>query len=141
MKECKFCRIVRKEVKIYETYEDDKVLAFLDRFNTLNHGHTIIIPKKHYETIFDVDEETLDNIVRVIKKISLKMRKSLGAEGVNILNASGKAAEQSIHHLHFHIVPRWKNDDLNQNDWWETKVKNVKKEKMKEIQEKLKMTK
>ncbi len=141
MKECKFCKFVRKEVKIYEIYEDDKVLAFLDRFNILNHGHTIIIPKKHYETIFDVDEETLDNIVRVIKKISLKMRESLGAEGVNILNASGKAAEQSIPHLHFHIVPRWKNDDLNQNDWWKTKVKNVKKEKMKEIQEKLKMTK
>ena len=141
MKECKICKIVNGEVKIYNIYEDNSVLAFLDKFSILNYGHTIVTTKKHFESIFDVDYETLEKISKVIKKISLRMKKSLGAEGVNILNASGKAAEQSIPHLHFHIVPRWRNDDLNQNDWWKTKVKNVKEEKMKDIQKKLKITK
>ena len=72
-----------------------------------------MIPKKHFESIFEIPEEVLGRLAAGTKRISEAMREGLGASGVNILHASGKSAQQSVFHFHLHIVPRFENDGLN----------------------------
>jgi len=112
MENCLFCKIIKKEIPCYKIYEDEETLAFLDITPT-SEGHTLIIPKKHYENIHDIAEETLKNAMKTTKKISAKLKEKLNATGINIINASGKDAQQSIFHIHFHAVPRYKEDGLN----------------------------
>ena len=106
MKEdCIFCKIVNQEIPSQKIYEDDFTYAFLDLSNDGN-GHILVVPKKHCENIFDCDNETLNHVLTTVKLISEHLVKSCGFEGINILNNSGKSAEQSVMHLHFHILPR-----------------------------------
>lgn len=111
MNDCIFCKIVKGEMPSYKIYEDDFVYAFLDISNDAN-GHTLVIPKKHYENVLDCEEETLKHVMSAVQKISKYYVDDCGASGVNILNASGKDAEQSVFHLHFHILPRFEDDGL-----------------------------
>ncbi len=109
---CIFCKIVNKEIPSKKIYEDKKVIAFLD-INPISKGHTLIIPKKHSENIFDIGESELKGIISTSKKISILLKNKLNADGVNILHASGKEAQQSVFHFHIHIIPRYKDDGLN----------------------------
>ena len=83
----------------------------MDISNDAN-GHTLVIPKKHYENVLDCEEETLKHVISAVQIISKHYVDDCGASGVNILNASGKDAEQSVFHLHFHILPRFEDDGL-----------------------------
>ena len=105
---CIFCKIINGEIPSFKIYENDKVYAFLDIAKDAD-GHTLVIPKKHVTNIIDADSETLKDVMNGIKTITNHYI-SLGYDGVNVMNASGEAAEQSVFHLHFHIIPR-KNDD------------------------------
>ena len=121
MEECIFCKIAKGEIPAMKVYEDEKVLAFLDLHPT-SKGHTLIIPKKHFENIFDIEEEYLNAISGASKKVSLLLKKGLDADGINILHASGKDAQQSVFHFHIHLLPRYKNDKLDtwpKNDYKE----------------------
>ena len=109
MKDCIFCKIVNGEMPSYKIYEDDFCYAFLDISNDI-YGHTLVIPKKHYENVMTCDNKTLARVLEVCKKIGTHYVKDCGFDGFNIINACGKAAEQSVFHVHFHILPR-KNDD------------------------------
>ncbi len=109
---CIFCDIINKKIPCYKIYEDDNCLAFLDISNDAN-GHTLVIPKKHYENILDVEQETLNHVINCVKKIAKHYVDNCGAKGVNILNANGKDAEQTVFHLHFHILPRFENDGFS----------------------------
>ncbi len=111
MEDCIFCKIVEGKMPCYKIYEDDFVLAFLDISNDGN-GHTLVIPKEHCVNILDCDSKLLSKVFEAVKKISLHYVQNCGATGVNVLNASGKDAEQSVFHLHIHIIPRFKNDNL-----------------------------
>ncbi|MEM0373967.1 MAG: HIT family protein [Sulfolobaceae archaeon] len=111
MNECVFCRIVRGELKSFVVYEDEDTLAFLDIY-PISKGHTLVIPKSHFENIFDIDYDVLKKVITTVRKVSLAMRK-LGAEGVNVILNNGKAAEQHVFHIHFHVIPRYNNDGLN----------------------------
>ena len=111
MCDCVFCKIIKGEIPSYKIYEDEKVYAFLDIAKDA-FGHTLVIPKKHCVNIFDVSEEDYCVVMKVVKKIS-EHYKSLGYTGVNIMNASGLDAQQSVFHLHYHIFPRKKDDGLN----------------------------
>lgn len=122
MKDCIFCKIVNGEMPCFIVYEDKYILAFLT-INPLNKGHVLVIPKEHYENIFDIDEKILIKIISAAKRISCKIKDGLKAEGVNILHASGVSAEQSVFHFHLHIVPRKTGDKINMNSWWQSKVK------------------
>ena len=93
-------------------------MAFLDT-NPASTGHTLIIPKKHYENIYDVPERELERVIVVAKKLAGAYREVLSAEGVNILHASGEVAQQSVFHFHIYLVPRYSNDGLNL--WYEPK--------------------
>lgn len=109
---CVFCKILNGELPSYKIYEDEYTYAFLDIAKDVD-GHTIVIPKKHVTNILDCDRETLFSVMETIRLISKHYVEDLGYDGVNILNASGKAAEQSVFHLHFHIIPRKDDDNLH----------------------------
>lgn len=109
---CIFCKIINHEIPSYKIYEDDYTYAFLDIAGDID-GHTLVIPKKHVENIFDCDEETLSHVMNTVRLISKHYVEDLGFDGVNVLNANNAAAEQSVFHLHFHILPRMANDNLH----------------------------
>jgi len=111
MKDCIFCKIIGGEIPCHKIYEDDFCLAFLDISND-KYGHTLVIPKKHYESVMTCDSSTLSRIIELCKKIGNHYVKDCGFEGYNIFNNTGKAAEQTVMHTHFHIVPRKTNDDV-----------------------------
>ena len=109
MENCIFCKIIKGEIPCYKIYEDDKTLAFLDIANDI-YGHTLVIPKNHARNILDVSEDDMLTIMKTIKKISKHYVENCEFDGVNIINANEPAAEQSVFHLHFHILPRKVND-------------------------------
>ena len=109
--DCIFCKIINKEVPSYLIYEDEYTYAFLDIAEDID-GHTIVIPKKHVENILDCDNETLSHVMDTVRLISKHYVEDLGYDGVNVLNANGRAAEQSVFHLHFHILPRKEKDGI-----------------------------
>lgn len=109
MKDCIFCKIVAGEVPSYKIYEDDFCLAFLDISNDV-YGHTLVIPKKHYESVMTCDNSTLARLMEVCKKVGNFYVKEKGFDGFNILNNAGKAAGQQVPHVHFHILPRKEGD-------------------------------
>ncbi len=111
MENCIFCKIINNEIPCYKIYEDDLVLAFLD-VNPIVDGHVLIIPKKHFENIFDIEEKYLERIINVSKKISLKIKESLGLEGINLYQSNGSVAGQTVFHFHMHILGRNKGDGL-----------------------------
>jgi histidine triad (HIT) family protein len=109
---CIFCKIVNKSAPSRIIFKDKLVLAFVPK-KVVSKGHTIIIPKLHFENIFDVDEKLFEHLAIVIKDLSKKLVEENSATGINILNASGKDAQQSVAHLHFHLIPRYPNDGLD----------------------------
>lgn len=108
---CIFCRIAQKQVPASGVYEDEKVMAFLD-IRPLNEGHTLVIPKAHYENIFDVPQELNAYIHAVTKQIAIAVKKAMNADGISIIQQNGKAANQDIPHLHVHVIPRYKGQKM-----------------------------
>ncbi len=112
MDDCIFCKIVKGEIPSYKIYEDENVLAFLDIAGDC-YGHTLVVPKKHCTNVLDCESETLAQVTSAIQKISQHFVNDCGFSGVNIMNASGSSAQQSVFHLHFHIIPRKDGDGVN----------------------------
>jgi len=105
---CIFCKIVKREIPAKVIYEDEKTMAFLD-INPRSKGHTLVIPKEHYETFEELPEDTALALIRTIKKV-LEILKPLNFDGYNILNNNKPTAGQEVPHLHFHIIPRYKDE-------------------------------
>lgn len=105
MEDCIFCKIVRGEIPSHKVYEDEHALAFLDSKPTTP-GHTLVIPKKHFANIFDIDDETLAQTMRAVRLVAPAVRDAMFAHGVHVNSNHGAAAGQLVFHLHFHIVPR-----------------------------------
>lgn len=112
MEDCIFCKIIKGDVPSFKIYEDEYTYAFLDIAKEVD-GHTLVVPKKHVVNVLDSDEETLHHVLDTVKKISNHYTDDLGYDGVDIMNASGEAAQQSVFHMHFHIIPRKKNDGVD----------------------------
>lgn len=112
MNDCIFCKIIKGDIPSYKIYEDDYVFAFLDIACDV-YGHTLVIPKKHCANILDCDKEYLDKVIESVQKISRHYVDDCGFDGVNVLNASGESAEQTVFHLHFHIIPRKNGDGVH----------------------------
>lgn len=110
--DCIFCKIAAGDAPCQKIYEDEYTMAFLDIAGDAE-GHTVVIPKEHVENLIDCGEETCARLMETVKRISEHYVKSCGYQGVNMLNASGSAAQQSVPHLHVHIIPRRENDGLN----------------------------
>ncbi len=109
MKNCKFCSILNEKNNQFIIYEDDFVLAFLsDDF----YGHTIVISKKHYESVETCDNSTLARLIELCKKIGNHYVNDCGFDGFDILSFNGKFAEQKVPHVSFEIIPRKQGDNL-----------------------------
>lgn len=109
MHECIFCKIVKGEIPSAKVYEDNNFLAFLD-IRPLNKGHTLVIPKAHYETILDMPENEMKEISHIVKKIAHALSLAVAPDGFNIFCNNKAAAGQEVPHIHFHIAPRFRND-------------------------------
>lgn len=110
--ECIFCKIVAGEIPSYKVYEDENVLAFLD-IAPVSPGHTLAIPKKHYQNVEEIPEEELYRVMAAVKKIGQAMKNGLKADGYNVMENNDPAAGQIVPHLHFHLIPRRQGDGLS----------------------------
>lgn len=108
---CIFCKIIAGEIPSKKIYEDDDVIAILD-ISQATLGHTLVLPKKHYSNLLEIDDEAYTKVMNVAKMLAKKITTNLSASGVNILNNCGQAAGQTVMHFHVHILPRYENDDL-----------------------------
>ncbi len=100
-----FCKIMKGEIPSYAIYEDEIVKVFLD-VNPLVNGHSLIVPKKHFKDIYDIDNETLIHIMEVARKISPEIEKKLNADGITLTQNNG--LYQEVKHFHLHIRPQYK---------------------------------
>ncbi|MDD4995664.1 MAG: HIT family protein [Patescibacteria group bacterium] len=111
MQDCIFCKIISGEIPGVRVYEDEKFLAFLD-INPVNPGHTLVVPKKHFENILDTDEDVLCDMGKVLKKIGQAVCRGMGTDAFNLMQNNGRTAGQVVSHLHWHIVPRYPDDGI-----------------------------
>lgn len=110
--DCLFCKIVSGEIPAQIVYEDAFTVAFLD-INPINRGHVLVMPKEHVRDFTEASLEVLKNVVRTVKIVSENLGSAVGADGFNVSTNNGKAADQAIMHLHFHIIPRFIDDHLH----------------------------
>lgn len=108
-----FCMIVDGEIPSKKIYEDDKVLVILD-VNPRSSGHCLVVPKKHYKDIYDIDNDTLIHIFSVAKDIGDMLEEKLHSNGFTLEQNNGIA--QEVKHFHLHIIPRYKYDDIMEMD-------------------------
>lgn len=111
MEDCIFCKIIKGEIPSYKIYEDEKVYVFLD-IHPWSRGHCLVLPKKHTRDILETDTETLTDVILTVQKISALVKEKLGAAGINILQNNNRIAGQEVDHIHFHIIPRYKDGSL-----------------------------
>ena len=106
---CIFCRIVAGEIPATKVFEDADVLAFMD-IGPIIKGHTLVIPKQHFDPITATPEPVLAKLLAVVKKIATAQMSGLKADGVNVVQTNGAAAGQVVPHIHFHVIPRYTTD-------------------------------
>src|SRR5262245_375962 len=107
--DCVFCKIRDGQIPSMKIDEDERTLTFMD-INPLNPGHCLVVTKQHAPTLFDSDERDLEAAIRTARRIAVALRKALEPDGLNLLQANGAAAFQSVLHFHLHLIPRWNND-------------------------------
>ena len=105
-----FCKIIDGEIPCYKIYEDEEVLAFLD-ISQVTKGHTLVVPKKHYDNFLATPQEVMHKVMDVAQRIGQVSIRLLGAKGVNILTNCYKEAGQSVMHFHVHVIPRYGDDE------------------------------
>lgn len=110
MSDCIFCQIVSGQIPSSKVYEDEEVLAFLD-ITQVTKGHTLVIPKKHYRNMLEMDAEAASSLFARVPKIAKQLQEKLGASGVNIINNNEEAAGQTVFHTHVHLLPRFGESD------------------------------
>ncbi len=122
--DCVFCGISGGDIPCYRVYEDENVLAFLDAFPVAK-GHTLIIPKEHFEKLDSCPAEISGSIGSVLPKVAEAVIKSVSAEAYNVLCNNGEPAGQKVFHVHFHVIPRttgdgvlsgWPSGELNEQE-------------------------
>jgi len=102
--DCLFCKIIAGEIPSYKIYEDDKVLAFLD-IHPDSMGHTLIIPKQHFQDISDIDIDTLSHILKVAKMLKQRLEDTLHCTGLTLVQNNGTV--QEVKHFHLHLKPHY----------------------------------
>lgn len=112
--ECIFCRIVAGDIPSTKLYEDDATLAFMD-INPVNPGHCLVIPKAHADDIFEIGDDDIAAAARTARRIAGAVHRALTPGGINLLQANGVGAGQTVFHLHFHVMPRRPGDAVPLN--------------------------
>jgi len=109
--DCIFCAIARGEGPATIVAEDERTVAFMD-IAPATRGHMLVIPRAHYEDLLVVDEADLAATMTTAKSMAGRVKDRLDADGVNLLNACGRAAWQTVFHFHVHVIPRYDDDPL-----------------------------
>lgn len=112
--ECIFCKIVAGDIPCFKLYEDERTLAFMD-INPGNEGHALVITKEHWEDIYAVPADLFAATAKTLQKVAKAVNKTLSPDGINLVQANGKGAAQSIFHFHMHVLPRKLGDELKLN--------------------------
>lgn len=107
--DCIFCAIVRGDAPSQRILEDDRTVAFMD-INPATRGHALVVPRRHSRDVLDADDEDLAAVVLSAQRVARAAVEVLGADGVNLVQATGSVAFQTVFHLHFHVVPRYASD-------------------------------
>jgi len=108
--DCLFCKIINGEIPSSKVYEDNDVVAFLDLF-PFTKGHTVVVPINHHETFLDFPDDEMEKFFSVLKKLASRIKLNLNADGINIVQNNYPAAGQVVFHMHYHIIPRWLDDN------------------------------
>ena len=108
---CIFCKIISGEEPSVQLYADDDAIAFMDKYPA-NDGHCLVIPKRHYQTIFDMPAEDFAAVARTVVKVATGVRRGLQPGGLSLVQANGPIAGQSVMHVHVHVLPRRPDDNL-----------------------------
>ena len=109
--DCVFCKIIAGEIPCRKIFENDKVFVFLD-IGPVSDGHTLVIPREHYEKLHECPAEVLADLSNCLGKIAPVVAGAMGAEAYNVLCNNGRAAGQLVEHVHFHIIPRKDGDGV-----------------------------
>lgn len=112
MSDCIFCKISNGEIPTTTLYEDDDFRVIFDS-GPASKGHALILPKKHFDDVFSMDEETASKVFVVTTKVARAMKKVLDFDGLNIVQNNGRIAGQTVFHFHIHLIPRYKGDAVN----------------------------
>ena len=109
MDDCIFCKIIKGDILSYKVYEDEYCFAFLD-VQPISRYHTLVVPKKHYENLYDIPEDVYKQVMKATKKVVDMYRDKLGIVNTQLFNNSGPLTLQTVFHFHMHIVPRTEED-------------------------------
>ena len=103
--DCIFCKMVAGQIPVTRVYEDEVVLAFLD-IGPISDGHTLVIPKQHFDKLHECPADLLGQVAERLGKVADAVAAAMQSDGYNVLCNNGRAAGQVIDHLHFHVIPR-----------------------------------
>jgi histidine triad (HIT) family protein len=112
--DCVFCKIVAGQMPCFKLLEDDNTLAIMDTYPA-NDGHCLILAKEHYPTLFDISDEAFAAVSRSVIKVARAVNHALSPVGLNLVQANGPGAQQSVRHFHVHVLPRKRGDQLKLN--------------------------
>lgn len=112
MGDCVFCKIAEKKIPSKLIYEDEETMAFLD-INPGAPGHSLIIPKKHYDTLFEMPEDEVSTLFKTVAKIVNAINRVVKPDGVNVFQNNKAAAGQLVNHVHVHVFPRFHGDGID----------------------------
>ena len=110
--DCIFCKLANGIIPTNKVYEDENFTAILD-LGPATKGHTLILPKEHSDCLFDLPDETAEKLLPLARELGRKLKDSLHADGMNVIQNNGEVAGQSVMHYHLHLIPRYKNDGQN----------------------------
>ena len=103
--DCIFCRIVAGELPSHRVMETTQVLAIMD-IHPASEGHTLVIPKRHSETVYDIESDDMQAVALAARRIAAAIRAQLSPDGMTVTQANGEAAGQTVMHYHVHLIPR-----------------------------------
>ncbi len=109
---CIFCKIAAGDIPSATIYEDNDFRVILD-IEPASKGHALILPKEHYANLYELSDELAAKALIVAKKVITKMTDILGCDGYNVVQNNGEVAGQTVFHFHIHLIPRYKDDNVN----------------------------
>ena len=132
--DCIFCKLANGVFPTNTIYEDDSFRVILD-LGPATKGHALILPKNHYANIYEIPEDVAGDVMKLAKKMATHMTEKLNCDGFNLVQNNGEAAGQTVFHFHYHLIPRYKDD--NQHILWEPTSPSA--EELEELKDLLKM--
>lgn len=127
MTSCIFCKIANGDLPSEKVYEDEHVFAFMD-ITPVTKGHLLVIPKNHYENVYDLPADEASHLFSVVPKLAQALKETFqqeGMKGLNVLQNNGAEAGQSVFHFHMHLIPRYDKQEDGFQPGWEPQVETL----------------